>query len=182
MIEKKIAIRYCRALLDIAIKEGTLDQVERELVWAQMILLENRELKEFLLHPRIPRSHKRRLIEGVFKPGVSPLVFHFFCHIVEKKREEIFVVITDEFKDAADEFRGIMKAKVQTAVETSDERLKRLKERLEQSLGKRVELEVEVIPEILGGVILQIGSQIADGSIKGRLDKMRNQLLGLKVA
>ncbi len=92
------------------------------------------------------------------------------------------MVIADEFKDAADEYRGIMKAKVQTAFDTSGERLKRLKERLEQWLGKRVELEVEVVPEILGGAIVQIGSQIADGSIKGRLDQMRNRLLGLKVA
>lgn len=182
MIERKIAIRYCRALLDIAIREETLDQVERELIWAQTILRENRELTELLLHPRIARSLKRKVIEEVFKPVVSPLVFHFFCHIVEKKREEIFVVIADEFKDAADEFRGIMKAKVQTAIETSDEKLKRLKKNLEQLWGKRVELQVEVIPEILGGVILQIGSQIVDGSIRGRLERVRNQLLRVKVA
>lgn len=182
MIEEKIVIRYVRAFLDVAIREGALDQVEKELMQVQMILLENRKLKEFLLHPRVPRSRKKRLTEKVFKASLSPLVFHFLSHIVEKKREQIFMVIGDEFKEAADEFRGIIKARVQTAVEVSDERLKRLKECLEQLLNKRVELEVELIPEILGGVILQTGSQIVDGSIRGRLDRIKNQLLELKVA
>lgn len=182
MIEEKIVIRYVRALLDVAIREGAVDQVEKELTQVQMILRGNRELREFLLHPRIHRSHKKKLTEEVFKSWVSPLVFHFLCHIVEKKREEIFTVIGDEFKEAADEFRGIIKARVQTALEISDERLKRLRECLVQVLGKRVELKAEVIPGILGGVILQTGSQIVDGSIRGRLERIRNQLLELKVA
>ncbi|MCK5552923.1 MAG: ATP synthase F1 subunit delta [Deltaproteobacteria bacterium] len=181
MIEKKIVIRYVRALLDVANRDGALDQVGKELMQVQTVLRENRELKEFLLHPRIPRSRKKKVTEEVFKPSVSPLVFHFLRHIVEKKREQIFMIIGDEFKEAADEFRGIVKAKVQIAVEISDGRLTRLKERLEQFLGKRAELQVEVIPEILGGVILQTGSEIVDGSIRGRLERIRNELLELRV-
>lgn len=182
MIERRIVIRYVKALLDVAVREGDLDQVGRELMQVQMILRENGELREFLLHPRVPPSKKKKVSQDIFKGLVSPFVFHALCHIVDKKREEILTVIGDEFKEAADEARGIVKARVQTAIEISEERLKGLKERLEQFLGKRVELRVEVIPEILGGIILWIGSQIIDGSVRGRLERIRNQLLELKIA
>ena len=181
MIERKIVIRYVRALLDVAVREGDLDQVGKELMQVQVVLHENRELREFLLHPRVPPTRKKKLAEEVFRGLVSPLVFHFLYHIVEKKREDLLTAIGDKFKEVADEYRGIAKAKVQTAFEISDERLTRLKERLEQFLGKRVELQVEVIPEILGGVILQTGSQIVDGSIRGRLQRIRNQLYEIRV-
>lgn len=181
MIERRIVIRYVKALLDVAMREGDLDQIGRELMQVQMILHENRELREFLLHPRVPPSKKKKVAQDIFKGLVSPLVFHALCHIVDKKREEIVTVIGDEFKEAADEERGIVRARVQTAVEISEERLKSLKERLEQFLGKRVDLEVEVIPEILGGIILWLGSQIIDGSVRGRLERIKNQLLELKI-
>ena len=182
MIERRIVIRYVKALLDVAVREGDLERVGRELMQVQVVLRENRELREFLLHPRVPPTRKKKLAEEVFRGLVSPLVFHSLCHIVEKKREELLTAIGDEFKEVADEYRGIAKATVQTAAEVSEERLKSIKVRLEQFLGKRVELHVEVIPEILGGVVLRIGSQIVDGSIRGRLERMRNQLLELKVA
>lgn len=170
MADIKAATRYVRSLLNLAVEKGVLDQVHADMVSFDKVLDENRALLTMLRSPIIKHYKKRNILEALFQGRYNPLTVSFFKIITEKNREGILPLIASEFHNAYNEHQGIGKASVITAVPLDNDLREQILTVAKKIVGKmQVELKEEVDPSIIGGFVLNAGSQQIDSSIKHKL-------------
>jgi F-type H+-transporting ATPase subunit delta len=121
--------------------------------------------------------NKKRLLRELLGDSSPELLKHFVDYVVDKKRERIFSFLYEEYKIAAAQLKGIVSAKVKSAIELSKQQSENISGLLEQKLNNKVELECEIDEKLIGGLQVFLGSYIIDGSVKGRLDKLHKKLL-----
>ncbi len=182
MIPTRIINRYINALLAIAAAQNMTADVERELHLVHHLLEENPDLLNMLLHPKISRLRKKRLLDEVFGTTVSVPVKNFLHLLVEKKREGIIPYVGEAFNKAADRLRGILHATVKSAMELSPEHRQTLKTAMENMTRSTVSIAYELDASLLGGLQVFIGNSILDGSIQGRLNRLQKYLLERNVS
>jgi F-type H+-transporting ATPase subunit delta len=182
LIQSKITERYIKALLDIAAQQGRTAEVEQELQHIDQLLKNNAEFMNLLLHPKISRLRKKKLLDDVFGGKISTTLKRFLDLLVEKKREALIGVLYEAYKQAADKLHGIVKATVNSAIDLTPEQQKKCKAVLEQKLKSTVHVQFAVDPGILGGLQIFIGNDVVDGSIRGRLNKLQKHMLELNVS
>ncbi len=178
-----VAGRYAQALYDIASEEKNLpkyksmvDRIESELKEVRAILDENIELQRLLYHPQITAAAKKELLDQLFKGKISEVTGNFLALLVDRRRETYFGDIVDEFVALANADRGIVDARVTTAVELNDTEKGELSGILARLTGKKVQTSYAVDPSIIGGVIVRMGDKIIDGSVKTRLTTLKDRL------
>jgi F-type H+-transporting ATPase subunit delta len=170
MADIKAASRYVRSLLNLAVEKGVLEQVHSDMVSFDKVLDENRALLTMLRSPIIKHYKKRNILEALFQTRYNPLTVSFFKIITEKNRESLLPLIASEFHNAYIEHQGIGKASVITAVPLDNELREQILTVARKVVGKsQVELKEEVDPSIIGGFILNAGSQQIDSSIRHKL-------------
>jgi F-type H+-transporting ATPase subunit delta len=182
LIQSKITERYVLALLDSAAQQGKTEEVERQLQYVDQLLKSNAEFMHILLHPKISRVRKKKLLDDLFGTRLTDTVKRFLHLLVEKKREAIIAVLYEAYKQDADRMRGIVKARVNSAIDLSPEQQHTCKAVLEKKLKSMVEVQFAVEAGILGGLQIFIGNDVLDGSIRGRLDKLQKHILEINVS
>ena len=182
MIQSKITERYVLALLDIAAQQKKTEEIEGQLQYVDRLLKSNVEFMHILLHPKISRLRKKKLLDDLFGTRLSATVTRFLHLLVEKKREAVIAVLYEAFKHDADRMRGIVKARVNAAIDLSPEQQNTCKAALEKRLKSTVEVQFAVDAAILGGLQIFIGNDVLDGSIRGRLDKLQKHILERNVS
>lgn len=180
MLNATVARRYARALFDLAQEKGLVDQVDRELGMVISMIEENQQLKavvnDVLIAPQVKRDLFGKLLSG----KLSPLVMNFVQVVTRKRRESYFPQIYRAFLDLANEARGIVEVEVRSAVALPEETVQKLESKLVGRLGKRVKFQTQVVPELVGGLVVRVGDELLDGSIKTRLQRMRDRLIRSK--
>ncbi|MDN3513444.1 MAG: ATP synthase F1 subunit delta [Candidatus Brocadia sp.] len=182
MLDKSNAITFIGALLEVASKKGKFEQIEKDLELVSDVITRHAKLKTVLFHPSITRDDKKHLIKKVLGESVSELMRNFLCMLVDRRKEELLEFIPDVYKDVIYEKKDIVKARVQTAFPLTGERLSEFRKRLHNVAGKTVELEIVHNPEILGGMIIQVGNTMIDGSVVNRLKNLKTRLLSIQTA
>ena len=180
MLDKSVAITFINALLEIASKKGQFEQIEKDLDLVCDVITKHDNFKKVLFHPSIPRSGKKDLITSVFGKSISDLMINFLCLLVDRRKEKILEFIPDVYRAVADKQKDVVKIMVQTVVPLTGERLDNFRKRLKKITGKTVELEVVQNPNILGGMVIQIGNKMIDGSVANRLKNLKTRLLSLR--
>jgi len=180
MLNLAVARRYARALFELAQEKGQIDQVDRELGLVVAMIDTNPQFKavmsDVLLAPEVKTDLVRKLFEG----KLSPLVTNFLLVVIRKRRESYFQLMYRSFVDLANEARGIVEVEVRSAVPLPDETVQTLEQKLVVRLGKQVKFQTQVAPELIGGLVVRVGDQLMDGSIKTRLQRMRDRLIRSK--
>jgi F-type H+-transporting ATPase subunit delta len=170
MADIKAASRYVRSLLNLAVEKGVLDQVHNDMVSFDKVLNENRAILTMLRSPIIKHYKKRNILKALFENRYNALTVSFFKIITEKNRESLLPLIAKEFHTAYIAHQGIGKASVVTAVPLDNELREQILGVAKRIVGKsKVELSEVVDPSIIGGFILNAGSQQVDSSIKHKL-------------
>lgn len=167
---------YAQAILSIAKSEGCVDQVESELTEFRDALSANSEVMTFLKDPKVTSEGKRKAIVELLGEDVSALVHYPLSLAIEQGRAELLPGIIDQFFNLTAESRKKVTAKVTTAVPLSDAVAKNVEATLSELAGQSVFLKMSVDPSILGGITVQLGDRIIDGSLKGQLDHLREGL------
>lgn len=170
------AKRYAQAAFELARESGALND------WAVALseigeFMGNQEVERVLENTRISSDAKLNLIEQALGT-LPPLALNLARLLVQKGRTRLAGEIATEFRRLADESQGIEHAKAVTAVPLSDAEREALVNRLQSETGKRVVLETEVKPDLIGGLVLQIGDRMVDSSTRGRLQALRDSLVG----
>lgn len=174
MVNGALARRYARALFEIA-RETSLDQIDREL--KELTELEKQEeVQKVLYHPHISLTEKKALMDKLLAGQLSDVMRHFLYLLIDRRRQDLLPLIGREFGRLADEARQIIEAKVASAVTLTPNQIERLKAELSRKTGKTVRLVTEVRPELVGGVLVQVGDRLMDGTIKHALERMRQEL------
>lgn len=177
MGQSRVVSRYVKSLLDLSVEKGALEQVHSDMQMFSRVCAENRAFTLMLQNPIIKHDKKRDILERLFKGKVHALTMAIFDIITRKHREPLLSAIAKEFHTAYNNFKGIGKASITTAVPL-DENLRNEFERIVKELiqKKEVELDVAVDKEMIGGFVLNVGDKQIDASLKNRLKALKLKL------
>jgi F-type H+-transporting ATPase subunit delta len=168
------ALRFAEAAFAVALEMRQLDAWLEALDQASSIF-DNHAAALFLTSPVVPAAKKQAVLAELL-PNVSPEVGRFLAILAHRDRLELVPEIAQVFRRLLNEHRGIAVAQVTTAVPIDERQKSVIASRLGQRVGKTVLVETRVDPSILGGVIAQIGDNVIDGSVRGRLERLRRAL------
>ena len=178
MISRSVVRRYAAALLQSAWAENAVELVESDLGLVGCVLESNPELKDALFNPLLPGSRKQEIVRLIFQDKISDLTLSYLNLLIEKRREEAILWTEEEFVRLANERRGIVEAKVVSTVPLTEADAAALGAKLTAATGKRVRLSLETDSGLIAGVTVRIGDRVMDGSVKGYLGKLREEMIG----
>ena len=167
---------YARALFQAAQEQGHLEAVHRDLGEFADAVGASSELEAFLSNPQVEPAAKIGVL-GELSEGADVLVHNFLRLIAAKGRAGQLPGIRDEFQALVDRAQGRVAVELTTAFELSDDEAASIVAQIEQASGRTVEASRKVDPELVGGMILQAGSLRVDASVRGRLERLRHQLI-----
>jgi F-type H+-transporting ATPase subunit delta len=170
------ARRYAEAAFEIAVRDGTVEAWRRELDEAADVIADP-AIAEALHNPAVPRAVREEAIRKGLGSAVSKPVLNLILFMVRRGRIEELTRVAAEFRRLDDERRGIIHAVATSALPLEPSEVKALTARLEQMTGRTVELAVETDPSLLGGIVVRVGDRLIDGSVRGRLERLRSQLV-----
>ena len=166
--------RYARVLLELAQARNALGEW-RGILQEMSIAVSSDELVALLEAPGVPEEEKQRAMRLVL-PDATELGYNLLALLARRRALALLPRIQGEFEAAADALEGLQRVEVRTAVALDDRAQGRVAEGLKGMLGKEVRLATQVDPSILGGMVLRIGDRVIDGSVRGRLQAMRQSL------
>ncbi len=172
---EEIADVYARSLFEVAKDRGKLDVVRDQLGQVADAVADDRDLQTFFFSPYFSTKEKE---EGLKKAlvDVDETVLNFLELLVEKHRMPAIMRIRRVFDRMWERENKVLPVQITSAVSLDPQVVQQLGERIGQQTGQRVELTSEVQPEILGGIVLRVGNQILDASIRNRLEHLRRQV------
>ena len=167
-------LAYAEALFGVARAEGTLGEVEDELFRFSQTLQGNDELRDALTNPGIPASRRQQIVEDLLGGKASPTTAALVSMVVGTGRARELPAIIRQLVEMSAAEANKEVAEVRSAVPLDDQMRERLSRALSDAVGKQVEVKVVVDPSVLGGIVAQVGDTVIDGSVRSRLDKLKN--------
>jgi len=177
MLNKKIARRYAQALLELGKERNQTEEFRSQLKAFAGLLRRSPLLEECLASPLYSAEDlKRIIVEITDKINVSKTIQDFLSLLVDKRRIQYFSAIEEAYDDFTNAILGYVKATITTATTLPKDDYNTLKQSLEKVTGKKVILSANVKPDIIGGVIAEVGDKVFDGSIRNQLQKIGETL------
>jgi F-type H+-transporting ATPase subunit delta len=176
MLNPRVASRYAKSVLDLAIEQGQLEQVYTDMQYLQQLTKESRDFLNLLRSPVVKADTKIKVINAVTAGKVSPLTTAFIQLMTAKTREAVLPEIITSFINQYKEHKGIKTVKLTTAAPVSDAVKAEIVAQVKRSGGfEKLELLETVDPSIIGGFVLQAGDQLIDASISYDLKNISRQ-------
>jgi F-type H+-transporting ATPase subunit delta len=172
---EEIARVYAKALFEAAKDLGKLDTIRGQLGQFVDALHENREMQLFLFSPSFSSAEKIEALKSAVTDA-EPEFLNFLELLLEKGRIPVIFRIQRQFNAMWDKENKRLGVTVTSAVELDPEVAKRISAEIEEQTGNTVELTSRVDPDILGGLVVQVGNMILDTSIQNRLEKLRKSV------
>lgn len=168
--------RYAKALFEVAIELKREDDFLMQLNGLDSVLKENPGLLKILKAPMVSKDEKKTLIDEIFANKISNELINFLKVLVDKKRFESFHQIVATYKELLNESRNIKEVTAVTAVALSEDMRTILSERLKKITGSNIVLHTVVDESLIGGVLLKIGNKQVDGTVKSRLEGLKDEI------
>lgn len=176
-MSEAIAARYARALVEVIGPEGDYRRVSQELDDFVAVYKESSELREVLQSPVVIPEQKLKVIQAILsRLKASQVTANFLRVLTTHYRTNLLGEIRLSFEKMIHERLGIVRMQVVSAAPLSDEQQSVLRERFGKLMHKTVEIEYQIDPDLLGGVRTQIKSVVYDGTVRGYLHRIREQL------
>lgn len=166
MPNPRLATRYAKALIDLAIEKGQLETVFADMKWLQAVCKSNRDFVNLLRSPIIKADVKKKIVEAVTIGQIGELTAAFNKLIITKGRESNLPEISKAFIEAYKEKKNIHTIVLTTATPVNTATKDAIVEQIKMSAGyENIELEEKVNPDLIGGFVLEIGDKLVDASI-----------------
>ena len=172
---QEIAEVYARALFEAANEAGALDRVHDELGQFADTLDEDRNLQMFLFSPYFSSEEKKDGIDKVVS-GANERFLNFLKLLAERHRVAALFRIRREFDALWREENRLLEVRVTSAKPLDDELVKSIGQRIEEQTGQRIDLDANVDPDVIGGLVLRVGNMVMDASVRGRLERLRKEV------
>jgi len=169
------ARRYAEAAFEVALRDGAVERWRSELDTAADVTADP-AVGRALANPAVPYETRLEAVRGSLGRAVSPGVLNLIALMLRRGRIEQLPRVAAEFRRLDNARQGITAATATSASPLSPDEVRALTARLEGMTGGRVELDLQVDPSLLGGVVVRVGDRLIDGSVRGRLERLRNQL------
>ena len=170
------ARRYAEAAFEVAQRDDTVEAWRRELETAAALVVDERVARH-LANPAVSLEDRASVVDGALGKVISRPVLNLVQLQLRRGRIEQLPQVAAEFRRLDNARQGITEATATAAAELTPAEVEALTRRLEQFTGGRVELDVQVDPSLLGGLVVRVGDRLIDGSVRGRLERLRNRLV-----
>ena len=182
VVSEAAARVYAKAVFELGLGEGTLAAIAEDLhaVLDALNSLDG-DLRAFFNLPQLRRDEKRRIINLAFGGKVGRPVLGLLNILVEKRREALFDEIVFQFDMMLDRHQGRLKVQVTTARKLDDQLVEALRTAIEQRTNKTVVLQERVDPEVIGGMKVNVGDRVIDGTVRRTLQDMRRTLAATRL-
>jgi F-type H+-transporting ATPase subunit delta len=178
MRDSTIARNYAQALLTLGMKAGTVDDFGALMNALATAVRENVLLRRFLEAPQVAPPVKREILKRALSQAAPRLFVLFIDKLVDNRRQALLPEIAIEYGNLVDAHEGRVHANVMVARPPRPGEADELSKRLSDALGKSVVAHLQVNPAILGGVVVRLGDTVMDGSVRRRLNSLRQALTG----
>ena len=172
---EEIADVYARALFEVAKEGGALDRVHEELDEFADTLEEDRNLQVFLFSPYFSSEEKKDGIRRIVSDA-DERVLNFLELLAERHRMPVLFRIRREFDSLWAEENKLLPVTVTSAIELDEALVDEIGKRIEEQTDRKVELASNIDPEVLGGLKVQVGNMVLDGTVRNRLERLRKQV------
>jgi F-type H+-transporting ATPase subunit delta len=169
--------RYALAIYKVAEESGKVEKYLDQLRNIVALINGNEDFQELIRHPQVSTSSKKKLFEQVFKGKIEDDLLAFLFILIDKGRILQLEGKLRQMERIHLEKGNKVIAKVKTVIALTDEEKKSLVEKLEAKFSKKVLLEEEIDSSIIGGVYVQVGNEVIDGTVKSKLDEMKKLML-----
>ncbi len=173
-----VARRYARALLELGVEQGELDAIVEQMSELAVAWEESPELRNAIENPLVAHAVKKNVIGALAdRIGASQTTRHAVLLMVDRRRAQALPYVAQTLRELADARKGLVRAEVTTAAPLSEAYYGRLQVQLEAMTGKRVVVDRRTDPTLIAGVVTRIGDRILDGSLRTRLQSLRDALM-----
>jgi F-type H+-transporting ATPase subunit delta len=182
MIFNKVAKIYSQALFELGDEKRSLREIKKELNEFVDFINTYTDLKKILFHPRVLAEDKKNIIKRIFSSDISTTVLNFLNILIDKRREKYIELIVREFNKMVNIREGILEVELVSAIDVPDDLKERLRDKLKGFLNKEIIFKDRLEPSIIGGLILKIGDQVIDGSIRHSLNFLKEKIERIPVS
>jgi F-type H+-transporting ATPase subunit delta len=176
-VSQAVVSPYAEALMSLAQEQNNLDAIAKDVRFVGNTLSDSVELSQLFASPLIGANVKKGVIESVFGSQVDAVTKSFLLLLVDRKRIAFLSEIISEFKSLLRVIDQVSLAEVTSALKLSREQEDTICDRVKAMTKSRsVELAVTINPDLIGGVIIKVGSQVVDASIRGQLRRLKSSL------
>lgn len=172
----QVALRYARAMYEVAAKDNKQDQYLAELRAISETFDKNPDIVAFFSSPTTSSENKLAVLNSTFSSKASPDVFNLLRLLNEKNRMNVVVDIAQSFEKMIDDARGVSRGTVRSASNLDADQRKNLEDTVNKVTGRKVILKFEVDPTLVGGLVAKVGGWTFDDSLSSHLTTMRDHL------
>ena len=170
------ARRYADAAFEIALRDGALE-AWRDSLAAAAAAIQVPEVGRIVQNPALPIDARREVVERAAGRELAGPVRNLVVLLLQRRRLDLIPRIAEEYQRHLDRRAGITRATITSAAPLAAEAIASVKDRLAELTGGPVEATVQVDPALLGGLVVRFGDRLIDGSVRGRLERLRAQLV-----
>ena len=172
---EELAQVYARALFQVALEQGKLDELREQLAQFADALDQNRELAVFFFSPYFSSTEKIAALGGLLD-GADEALLNFLGLLIENHRMPVIFRARHEYERLWDEENKILPVEITSAIELDQQTTENLGKTIGERAERKVTLAARVDPDILGGIIIRVGNSILDASIRNRLEQLRRHV------
>ena len=170
------ARRYAEAAFQLAARDDTYDAWVTDLAIVNQLVGDER-VARIVSNPSVPRADREATLDRLFAKRVSPLVLNLVRLLDQRGRLTLLPAIAAELTRLLDAMRGVVAATVTSAAPLEKDEVAEIAARLESMTGQTVKLATAVDPSLIGGLTVRVGDRMIDASVRGRLERLRDQLV-----
>jgi F-type H+-transporting ATPase subunit delta len=172
---EEIAAVYARSLFEVAKEQDKLDDIRAQLGEFADAMHDSRELQTFFFSPYFSTQEKDDGLDRAVS-GADPIVVNFLKLLIENHRMPVIFRVRRGYEDLWEHENRLLPVQVTSAGELDRETVKSIGDRIAEQTGQKVDLSAGVEPDLLGGIVVRVGNQVLDASIRNRLEQLRKQV------
>jgi F-type H+-transporting ATPase subunit delta len=172
---EEIAAVYARSLFEVAQEQGKLDEVREQLGQFADAMQDDHDLQVFFFSPYFSTQEKDDGLDRAVS-GADPTVVNFLKLLIENHRMPVIFRVRRGYDELWEEENKLLPVQVTSAVALDDTTVKQIGDRIAEQTGRTVDLSASVDPDLLGGIVVRVGNQVLDASVRNRLEQLRKQV------
>jgi F-type H+-transporting ATPase subunit delta len=172
---EEIAQVYARSLFEVAKEQGKIDPIREQLGAFADALGEQHDLQVFFFSPYFSTKEKEEGLDRAID-GADEIFVNFLKLLIENHRMPVLFRVRRAYDALWEDENKLLPVSVTSAIELDQATVKQIGDRIAEQTGRKVELSATVEPDILGGIVVRVGNQVLDASVRNRLEQLRKQV------
>ena len=174
-----VAGRYATALFELAVDRGVIDEVANDLRQLQAMINKSADLRRLILSPLFSRTQQSDAMAAVLtSAGLSELVRNFIGVVAGNRRLFALEGMIGAYRGLVAQHRGEVTAEITSATPLSESQRSAVEQALKQAIGSNVAIDTEIDPDLIGGMVVRVGSRMVDSSLRTKLQRLQLAMKG----